>query len=153
MSFKEGQSAKSGAQAAKLELRVVVEERIWTIIPSIYAQRLLMGIKYNVATCLEKLGSTKSCWRSKRLSKRAKEPILGPSSQIGAVGCCEVEREDIHSFNICPKAPHGSQIQCCNVHRRIGMHQIILEEQRSFKEGQRAKEPGSRQPNRSCWLL
>src|SRR5210317_1419131 len=65
----------------------------------------------------------------------------GPSSQIGAVGVCEVEGKAIHSFNICPKAPHGSQIQCCNMHRRIGKHQIILEEQTSFEEGQSAK-PG-----------
>src|SRR6056300_1357582 len=58
----------------------------------------------------------------------------GPGSQIGAVCRCEVEGKTIHSFNICPKAPHGSQIQCCNMRRRIGEHQIILqEEQTSFK--------------------
>ena len=31
-----------------------------------------MGSKYNVATCVEELGSTISYWRSKRLSKRVK---------------------------------------------------------------------------------
>jgi len=43
-------------------------------IPSIYAPRLLMGPKYNVATCVEELGCTKSYWRSKRLSKRVEVP-------------------------------------------------------------------------------
>src|SRR6056300_1361982 len=48
----------------------------------------------------------------------------------------------IHSFNVCPKAPHGSQMQCCNMCRRIGKHQNTLEEQTSFEEDQSAK-PGS----------
>ena len=80
-----------------------------------------MAPKYNVATCVEELRSTTSYWRSKRLSKRAKVPQTppGPGSQIGAVGRCEEEGKAIHSFNICPKAPHGSQIQCCNMCRRI----------------------------------
>ena len=67
----------------------------------------------------------------------------GPGSLIGAVGRCKVEGKAIHSFNICPKAPHGSQIQCCNMREELtGKHQIILEEQTSFEEGQSAK-PGS----------
>ena len=65
----------------------------------------------------------------------------GPGSQIGAVCPLEKEVKDIHSFNIRPKAPHWSQMQCCNMRRRIGKHQIILEEQTSFEEGQSAK-PG-----------
>src|SRR5210317_2165019 len=69
----------------------------------------------------------------------------GPGSQIGAVGCCEVEGKAIHSFNICPKAPHGSPIQCCNMRRRIGEHQIILEEQTSLEEGRSAKPGPGRQ--------
>ena len=71
-------------------------------IPSIYAQRLLMGPKYNVATCVEELGNTNSCWRSKSLSKWVKVPNPAQAaSQIGAVGrCdCEVEGTAIHSFN------------------------------------------------------
>jgi len=102
-----------------------------------------MGPKYNDATCVEELGSTISYWRSKRLSKRVKVPNQsakpGPGSQIGAVGRCEVETRAIHSFTTCPKAPHGSQIQCCNMRRRIEKHQLILEEQTSFKEGRGAK--------------
>jgi len=35
-----------------------------TTIPSIYAQRLLMGHNNNVATCVEELGSTKTYRRS-----------------------------------------------------------------------------------------
>src|SRR6056300_1240769 len=51
---------------------------------------------------------------------------------------------DIHSFNICPKASHGAQIQCYNKQRRIGLHYNIQEEQTSFEEGQSAKPgPGS----------
>ena len=38
----------------------------------------------------------------------------GPGSQIGAVGRREGEGMICHSFNICPEAPYGSQIQCCN---------------------------------------
>ena len=68
----------------------------------------------------------------------------GPGSQIGAVGRCEVEGKAIHSFNICPKAPHGSLTQYCSMRRRIGKHQIILEEQTSLEEGRSAKPgPGS----------
>ena len=37
-------------QAAKSELLVAVKGRERPSIPSIYAQRLLMGLKYNVAT-------------------------------------------------------------------------------------------------------
>ena len=42
MRFEEGQSAKSDP-AATLELLVAVKERERSTIPSIYAQRLLMG--------------------------------------------------------------------------------------------------------------
>ena len=64
------------ALAAKLELLVAVMGRERTSIPSIYAQRLPMGPKHNVATCIEELGSTISYWRSKRLSKRVEVPNL-----------------------------------------------------------------------------
>ena len=83
---------------------------------------------------LEEQASFKECQSAKS----------GPSIQIGAVCPCEKEVKATHSFNICPKAPHGSQIlQCFNVRRRIGKHQSIylLEEQTSLEEGQRAK-PG-----------
>ena len=75
MHSEEGQCAKSGP-AAKSELLVAVMGRERTSIPSIYAQRLPMGPKHNVATCIEELGSTISYWRSKRLSKRVEVPNL-----------------------------------------------------------------------------
>ena len=59
---------------------------------------------------------------------------IWPSRQIRAVGHCEWEGEVHHSFNICPKALHGSPKQCCNMHRRIGKHQNIQEEWTRFKE-------------------
>ena len=74
------------AQPAKLELLVAVKWRERPSIPSIYAQRLPMGPKYNVATCVEELGSTKSYWRSKRLSKRAE---VCQTWQIGRASCRE----------------------------------------------------------------
>ena len=40
-----------------------------------------MGPKYNVATCVEELGSTKSYWRSKRLSKRVEVPNLAQAAK------------------------------------------------------------------------
>src|SRR6056300_16808 len=70
------------AQAAKLELLVAVKRRERPSIPSIYAQRLLMGPTYHVATCVEELGSTKSYWRSKRLSKRVKVPNLAQAAKL-----------------------------------------------------------------------
>ena len=76
-----GQSAKSlRTQAAKSELLVAVKWREGASIPSIYVQRLLMGPKYNVAMCIEELGSTKSYWRSKRLSKRVEVPNLAQAA-------------------------------------------------------------------------
>src|SRR6056300_718719 len=51
---------------------------------------------------------------------------------------------DIHSFNICPKAFHGSQIHWTNMLQKIQWHPKILEEQTSSEEGQSAKPgPGS----------
>src|SRR6056300_1221387 len=69
------------AQAAKSELLVAVKWRGRRSIPSIYAQRLLMGPKYNVATCVEELGSTTSYWRSKRPSKRVEAPNLAQAAK------------------------------------------------------------------------
>src|SRR5210317_23264 len=70
------------AQAAKLELLVAAKWKERPSIPSIYAQRLPMGPKYNVATCIEELGSTKSYWRSKRLSKRVKITNLAQAAKL-----------------------------------------------------------------------
>ena len=70
------------ARAAKLELLVAVKWRERPSIPSIYAQRLPMGPKYNVATCVEELGSTKAYWRSKHLSKRTKVPNLAQAAKL-----------------------------------------------------------------------
>jgi hypothetical protein len=60
-------------------------------IPLIYAQRLFMGPKYNAATSLEELGSTKTYRRSKRASNVAESQSAksGQDSQTGAVGCCD----------------------------------------------------------------
>ena len=81
-STEEGQSVPKMAQAAKSELLVAVKWRERPSIPSIYTQRLLMGPKYNVATCVDELGSTKSYWRSKRLSKRVKVPNLAQTAKL-----------------------------------------------------------------------
>ena len=62
------------AQAAKLEPFAPAKRRQGTSIPSIYAQRLPMGPKYNVATGREELDFTITYRRSKRHSKRAKVP-------------------------------------------------------------------------------
>ena len=111
--------------------------------PSSNKQHLIkMGPIWCSGGSVEELGSTKSYWRSKRLSKRVKVPNLWLGQPNLHVYPREREGKAIHSFNICPKAPHGSKIQCCNMRRRIGVHQIILEEQTSFEEGQGAK-PGS----------
>ena len=68
----------------------------------------------------------------------------GPGSQIGAVCRCEGEEKANHSFNICSKAPFGSQIQCCNKLRRIEGHQNIQEESTCLEGGKSAKSgPGS----------
>ena len=50
-----------------------------------------MGPKYNAATSLEELGSTKTYRRSKRASNVAESQSAksGPDSQTGAVGCCD----------------------------------------------------------------
>src|SRR5210317_1152997 len=69
------------AQAATSELLVAVKWRERPSIPSIYAQRLLMGPKYNVATCVEELGYTKSFWRSKHLLKRVEVPNLAQADE------------------------------------------------------------------------
>ena len=100
-----------------------------------------MGPKYNVATGREELGSTISYWRNKHHSKRAKVPNLVQAQPNRSRLLPQEEARDIHSFNICPKASHGTQIQCCNRQQRIGQHHIILEEQTSFEEGQSAEVP------------
>ena len=41
-----------------------------------------MGLKYNVATCVEELGCTKTYWRSKHFSKRAKVPNLAQAAKL-----------------------------------------------------------------------
>ena len=64
------------------ELSVAVKGRERSTIPSIYAQRLFMGHQNNVATCIEELGSTKSYWRSKHLTKRVKVPNLAQAAKL-----------------------------------------------------------------------
>ena len=70
------------AQAAKLEPFAPLKRRQRPSIPSIYAQRLLMGPKYNVATRVEELICTQTYWRSKRHPKRAKVPNLAQAAKL-----------------------------------------------------------------------
>ena len=67
-----GRSAKSGPQAAKLDLLVAVKGRERSTIPSIYAQRLFMGHENHVATCVEELERTITYRRSERTSKKVR---------------------------------------------------------------------------------
>ena len=62
------------AGAAKSEPFAPVKRSRRPSIPSIYAQRLPMGPKYNAATGREELDFTITYRRSKRHSKRAKVP-------------------------------------------------------------------------------
>src|SRR5210317_453424 len=129
MRLEEDQNSNS-LVTAKSELLGAVKGRERSTIPSIYAQRLFMGHQNNVATCVEELGCTKTYRRSERVFQRGQEfqtKYSGPGS-IGAVGRCEGEGKVHHSFNICPKALHGSPKQCCNMRRRIGKDQNIQEE-------------------------
>ena len=103
------------AQAAKSELLVAVKWRERPSIPSIYVQRLLMGPKYNVATCKmrRRIGKHQIILEEQTSLKEGRSAKPGPGSQIGAVGigaigCCKGEVKVHHSFNICSKAPHGS---------------------------------------------
>jgi hypothetical protein len=88
-----------------------------------------MGPKYNAATSIDKLGSTNMYRRSKRASKKVKMPNLVKTAKFELfVAVKGRERPTIPSVPICPKALHGSQIQCCNKHRQIGEHQHVQEE-------------------------
>src|SRR5210317_1000694 len=71
-----GRSAKSGPRAAKLDLLVAVKGRERSTIPSIYAQRLFMDHKNNVATGVEELGCTITYRRSERLPRWVEVPNL-----------------------------------------------------------------------------
>ena len=79
------------AQANKSELLVAVKRSERPSIPSIYAQRLLMGPTYHVATYVEELGRTKIILEEQTSFKEGQSAKPGPGSQIGAVGCCEAE--------------------------------------------------------------
>ena len=79
---KRAKKVPNPAQEAKSELFAPSERRPRPSTPSIYAQRLLMGPKYNDATCVEELGSTKTYWRSKHLSKRTKVPNLAQAAKL-----------------------------------------------------------------------
>ena len=50
-------------------------------IPSLHAQRLPMGPKYNVATCVEELKSTNSYLTSKHPRMRAEVPNLAQAAK------------------------------------------------------------------------
>ena len=70
------------AQEAKSEMIVAVTGRERHTIFSIYAQRLLMGPKYNSATSLEELGSNKIYRRSKCASKMVEVPNLAQAAKL-----------------------------------------------------------------------
>src|SRR5210317_119839 len=69
------------AQAAKSEPFVTMKWICRQSIPSIYAQKLLMGPKYNIATCVKDLGTTNTSRSSNHLSKRAKVPNLAQAAK------------------------------------------------------------------------
>ena len=110
-----------------------------------------MGPKYNVATCLGRIKKHQSILEEQTSFEEGQSAKPGPTSQIGAVGRCEVEGKVIHSFNIYPKATHGSQIQCCNMRRRIGEHQISY--WRSKRLSKRVKVPNLSQAAKSELLV
>src|SRR5210317_1100827 len=97
-SFEEGQSAKSGpgSQIGAVCSRKSIQG---ASIPSIYAQRLSMGPKYNVATCVEELGCNNTYRRSKHLSKRDKMRNLLNSTKIQQFDC---SRKSIQAASIPP---------------------------------------------------
>src|SRR5210317_1194691 len=99
------------------------------------------GSQIQCCNMRRRIGKHKNILEEQTYIEEVKSAKPGPGRQIRHVCPCEKDMKAIHSFNTCPKAPHGSQIQCCNMRRRIGKHQIILEEQTSFEEGQSAK-PG-----------
>ena len=117
-----------------MELLVAVKGREWPTIPSVYVQRLFISPKYNAATSIEELGSTNMYRRSKRDSKRVEMPNLWcPNSQIGIVGCREGKGKAHHTFGICPKALHGSQIQFCKSIVELGSTKTYRRSKRASK--------------------
>ena len=77
---------------------------------------------------IEELGSTITCWWSKRDSKVAKVQKSGQGSQFRDICHCKREVTAFHSCTTCSKAPFGFHIRCCNEHRRIGEHHNMLVE-------------------------
>ena len=67
--------------STKQEPLVAVKWRERPSTPSIYPQRLFMGPKYNAATSLEELGSTKTYRKKKRALKRVKVPNLAQATK------------------------------------------------------------------------
>ena len=89
------------AQEAKSEMIVAVTGRERHTIFSIYAQRLLMGPKYNSATSLEELGSNKIYKRRvNALGRGSKSAKSGSGSQIRAVCCWDREDKANIPFNM-----------------------------------------------------
>src|SRR5210317_1023694 len=140
------------AQAATSELLVAVKWRERPSIPSIYAQRLLMGPKYNVATCVEELGSTTSYWRSKRLSKRVEVPNLAQAAKSELLVAVKWrERPSIPSI-YAQRLLMGPKYNVAT----------CVEEREYTKTYWRSKRPSKRRskcqtwpslPNQSCWSL
>ena len=104
-----------------------------------------MGPKYIGQTCCRIFSGIQKFWRRKRPPKRAKVPNLAQAAKLEPFAPHEKEMRDIHPFNICPKASHGSQIHWTNMLQNIQWHPKILEGQTSSEqEGQSAKSgPGS----------
>src|SRR5210317_2003445 len=102
------------------------------------------GSQMQCCNMRRRIGKHQTILEEQTYFKEVKSAKPGPGSQIRHVCPCEKDMKAIHSFNTCPKAPHGSQMQCCNMRRRIGKHQTILEEQTYFEEVKSAKPgPGS----------
>ena len=141
------------AQAAKLEPFAPVKRIEGASIPSIHAQRLIMGPQSNVATCVEELGSTNSCWRSKRLSKWVKVPNpaqAAKSELLVAVTVKWRERPSIPSIHN-QRLLMGPKYNVATCVEELGCTKSYW---RSKRLSKRVKVPNLTQPpNWSCWSL
>ena len=79
-------------------------------------------------------GTSKSSGEEQTSIEEGQSAKPGPGSQIGAVCPREKEVNAIHSFNTCPKAPHGSYLTCANMLQNIQVHLRALEEQTPIEE-------------------
>src|SRR6056300_1218349 len=76
---------------------------------------------------------------SEELAKIAKP--MAQAAKLEPFAPVKKRMRDIHSFNICPKASHGSQIHWTNMLQKSQWHQKILEEQTSSEELAKIAQP------------